>query len=198
MARTIARLFNTHEEALAAIDDLEKIGVPHSHVSLISNNSESWYDNYAARGAGKGAAVGGLIGGGASILASLSMLAVPGFGPVLVAGWLASTVAGATLGAMTGGLLGVVKEATETEEEAQIFAEGVRRGGSLVSVRTDVTHAGQVEEILNRHGSVDAASRGMEYRERGWDGFDETAPAYSREDIAEERSRYIGGERPAR
>ena len=192
MARTIARLFNSHTEALAAVEDLEQFGIPHSPISLISNNAESWYDNYAARGAGKGAAVGGVIGGGASILATLSLLAVPGFGPVLVAGWLASAAAGATLGAMTGGLLGVVKEATETEEEAEIYAEGIRRGGSLVSVRTDVTHAGQVEEILNRHGSVDAAARGLEYRERGWTGFDETAPAYGPQDIAEERSRYIG------
>lgn len=196
MARTIARLFNTHTEALAAVEDLEKVGVPHSHISLISNNSESWYDNYAARGAGQGAAVGGLIGGGASFLATLSLLAVPGFGPVLVTGWLASVAAGATLGAMTGGLLGVVKEATETEEEAQIYAEGIRRGGSLVSVRTDVTHSGQVEDILNRHGSVDAEARGHEYRERGWSGFDETAPAYSADDIAAERSRYIGGPEP--
>ena len=71
-------------------------------------------------------------------------------------------------------------------------AEGVRRGGTLLSVRTDMAHAAQVEEILNRHGSVDAKAKGHEYRERGWTGFDEKAPAFTADDIAKERSRIIG------
>jgi hypothetical protein len=191
MARTIARLFKSHAEALAAVEDLEGVGIPHSHMNLISNHRDGWSDNVIGRATGQGAAVGAGIGGGAGILAGLSLLAIPGAGPVLVAGWLATTLAGATLGAMTGGLIGVVKEASETDEEAEIYAEGVRRGGTLLSVRTDVAHAEKVEEILDRHGSVDAATQGREYRERGWTAYDEDAQPYSGDDIAEERSRPI-------
>jgi len=192
MAHTIARLFNSHSEALAAVEDLEGIGVPHSHMSLISNHQDGWSDNVIGRSTGQGAAVGTVVGGGAGILAGLSLLAVPGAGPILVAGWLATTIAGATLGAMTGGLIGVVKEASETDEEAHIYAEGVRRGGTLLSVRTDLVHTDKVEEILNRHGSLDAAAKGREYRERGWTAYDEDAQPYSADDITEERSRPIG------
>ncbi len=56
------------------------------------------------------------------------MLAIPGLGPVVAAGWLASTAVGAAVGGATGGLLGALKEAGHSDEEANVYAEGVRRG----------------------------------------------------------------------
>lgn len=213
MQHTITRLFNSHTEAMAAITDLEQAGVPHEDISLIASNGDNWHaghqhdrphaddDNDTAEGAGKGAATGGLVGGAAGLLAGLGMLAIPGLGPVVAAGWLASTavgaLAGAAAGGATGGLLGALKDAGHTDDDAQVYAEGVRRGGSLVSVRTDDRRAADVERVLAHHAGVDAAHRGEAYRQDGWSGYSPDAPAYSADEIARERSRF-GGMREAR
>jgi hypothetical protein len=205
MQRTITRLFNSHSEAMSAVEALEQAGVPADDVSIIASNADKWHDgdrrygdrdNDAAKDAGKGAATGGLIGGGAGLLAGLGMLAIPGLGPVVAAGWLASTavgaLAGAAAGGAAGGIVGALKDAGHTDEEASVYAEGVRRGGTLVSVRTDDSRSAQVERILE--GGVDARDRGAAYRSQGWTGFDPNAPAFSAEEVARERARYSASE----
>lgn len=205
MKRTITRLFNSHTEAMAAVTDLERAGVPQDDISLIASNGDNWHEghrhskagddeNEAAEGAGKGATTGGLIGGGAGLLAGLGMLAIPGIGPVVAAGWLASTalgaLAGAAAGGAAGGILGALKDAGHTDDEAQVYAEGVRRGGTLVSVRSGDDQAAQVEQILHGRSGVEASTRGAAYRQDGWTGYQPDAPAYSADEIARERSLY--------
>jgi hypothetical protein len=210
MSKTVTRLFDSHTEALAATRELEASGVSHDHISLIANNAERWHDdddkgershdddNDTAEGAAKGATTGGLLGGGAGLLAGLGMLAIPGLGPVVAAGWLASTAAGAVAGALaggaTGGILGALKDAGENDDDAHVYAEGVRRGGSIVSVRADDAQAAQVEAILDRHRGVHARDRGEKYRESGWSRFDADAPSYTTDEIARERQLYRAGE----
>ncbi len=221
MSKTITRLFDTHSQAVAAVEELESSGVDHGRISIVSNNTDNWHDgdkpftaagsdrgplgdangdgeNDVADGAGKGATRGGLLGGGAGLLAGLGMLAIPGLGPVVAAGWLASTLVGAAVGAAvggaTGGLLGALKEAGHTDDEANVYAEGVRRGGTLVSVRADDEDAGRIEQLLNGRSGIDAATRGDAYRQQGWSRFDDTAQPYSVDDISRERGLYQTGE----
>ena len=82
-----------------------------------------------AEGAGKGACIGAGLGGAAGLLAGLGLLAIPGLGPVVAAGWLAAMAVGLAAGAATGGLVGALTEAGVSKEEAPLYAEGVRRGG---------------------------------------------------------------------
>jgi hypothetical protein len=187
---TITRLFDTRAQAENAVAALESEGIPESDLSIVAggNNAEDTkafardpaHENEAAEGAGKGATTGGLIGGGAGLLAGLGLLAIPGIGPVVAAGWLASTALGAAVGATaggaTGGLLGALKESGVPEEDAHVYAEGVRRGGTLVSARVDDTQAARVEDILSKASGVDAFTRGAAYRETGWREFDPAAP----------------------
>jgi hypothetical protein len=210
MTRTVTRLFNTHTEAMSAVSDLEAAGIPHDDISLVASNADGWHaghehphdglhgENDAADGAGKGATTGGLIGGAGGLLAGLGMLAIPGVGPVVAAGWLVSTavgaIAGAAVGGATGGLLGSLKDAGHTDEEAQVYAEGVRRGGTLVSVKASDDRAAEAETILQNRAGVDAASRGASYREMGWTGYSPDAPAYSADEVAAERGRFRTGE----
>jgi hypothetical protein len=208
MSRTVTRLFDSHIQAIDAVDQLEQAGVDRSDISLLANNADNWHeghqhpgvddDNDAAEGAGKGATTGGLIGGAGGLLAGLGMLAIPGLGPVVAAGWLASTavgvIAGAAVGGATGGILGALKDAGHSDEEAQVYAEGVRRGGTLVSVKAHDDRATEIEQILAGRAGVDAFARGASYREMGWTGFDVDAPAYSADDVAQERVRYATGE----
>jgi hypothetical protein len=203
MARTISRLFDSRTAAVQAVQDLEAAGVDHGRISLISNNADNSYDragkvgdNDTAEGAGKGAATGGVIGAAGGLLAGLGMLAIPGLGPVVAAGWLASTAVGAAVGAAAGGaaggLLGALKDAGHSDEDAHVYAEGVRRGATLVSVKVDATDdAIAVERVLDGRSGVTAAARGASYREAGWSRFDETAAPYSAEQVAAERRSFL-------
>jgi hypothetical protein len=191
MQRTVSRLFDTRGQAENAIRDLESAGFPHQDLSIVAaqrggTEERSFADrdvdheNDAAGGAGKGAATGGVIGAGAGLLAGLGILAIPGLGPVVAAGWLVSTavgaVAGAAAGGAAGGILGALKDAGIKDEDAHVYAEGVRRGGALVSVRADEARADEAQAILDRSGGVDASVRGPVYRQEGWTTFDENAP----------------------
>ena len=207
---TVTRLFDSHTEALDAVSKLEAAGVSHDKISIVSNNADNWHDgghasgplgdrngdgeNDVADGAGKGAATGGLLGAGAGVLAGLGMLAIPGLGPVVAAGWLASTAVGAAVGAAaggaTGGLLGALKEAGHSDEEANVYSEGVRRGGTLVSVKADGDEAHQIQSILDGSRGYDATTRGESYRQSGWSRFDADAQPYTADQIGEERARY--------
>lgn len=214
MTKTVTRLFDTHTEALAAVNRLQEAGINEDAISIVSNNADDWHgkhqsasqdngplgnrdndgDNDTAEGAGKGATTGGLLGGGAGLLAGLGMLAIPGLGPVVAAGWLASTAVGAVVGAVaggaTGGLLGALKDAGHTDEEANVYSEGVRRGGTLVSVRADEADCERVETLLSTGRGVDATARGQAYRDSGWTGFDSDADPYTNDQINHERQQY--------
>lgn len=206
MAQAITRLFDDHEAAAAAVRQLEAAGIPHDDISLIAGDSEGRHltrgrrdrvddgDNDAAEGAAKGAATGGLIGGGAGLLAGLGMLAIPGLGPVVAVGWLASTAVGALVGAAgggaAGGLLGALKDAGHSDADANVYAEGVRRGGALVSVRpSNAADTATAERILIGGGGVDAATRGAAYREAGWQSFDPDAAPLNSDQLSAERLR---------
>ena len=75
------------------------------------------------------------------------------------------------------------------EEHAHVYAEGVRRGGTLVSVRADDSQVEAVEGIMAEYNAVDADARGALYRESGWERFDEEAPPISETEIDAERDR---------
>nr|WP_265441097.1 hypothetical protein [Bradyrhizobium sp. SEMIA] len=110
MTTTISRLYDSYSDAEGAVTRLESAGVPHSDISIVANNSDNWYASQRgkvdrdhdgvddrAEGAGAGAGIGAGIGGAAGLLAGLGLLAIPGLGPVVAAGWLASTAAGEQL-----------------------------------------------------------------------------------------------------
>lgn len=191
MDRITTRLFDTYEHATGAVSDLEASGVPHGAISLVASNSDQRHGNGSAPieetepadavadGAGTGASVGSVLGGGAGLLAGLGILAIPGIGPVVAAGWLVATALGAGVGAASGGLLGSLVGAGVAETDAHTYAEGVRRGGTLVTVRTAESQSSMVEAILAKHASVDIGTRADEYRRGGWSRFDESAPAYT-------------------
>jgi hypothetical protein len=185
--RTIARLYDTHADATQVVAELEAVGVPHSDISIVANNRDDRAltnrEGDAGTEAATGATTGALVGGGAGLLAGIGALAIPGIGPVVAAGWLVATLAGAVTGAAagaaTGGLIGSLTNSGVPEREANVYAEGVRRGGSLVTVRTDDARAVEVERIMDARRPIDWTERDRTYRSEGWERFDPDAPAYS-------------------
>jgi hypothetical protein len=198
MTKTVSALYDTYDAAQSAVNALEAAGVSHSDISIVANNSDNWHHDdrpsNAADGAGAGAGVGAAVGGVGGLLTGLGIMAIPGVGPVVAAGWLIATAVGAAAGAVvggaTGGLVGSLTGAGVPENDAHLYAEGVRRGGTLVTARVDDARASEAQTILQRQKSVDITARGRIYRDEGWSTFDDTAPAYTAEQVAKERVRY--------
>ena len=184
--RTLTRLYDNHSDAVATVKRLEDAGFRDDDISIVSNNRSGTYssapteESNAGTGATTGATVGGVVGGGAGLLAGLGMLAIPGVGPVVAAGWLVATLAGVGVGAVVGGgaggLVGSLTGSGVPEDDAHVYAEGVRRGGSLVTARVDEARVGEAERILNAQTFVDPALRRADYQRAGWTRFDENAP----------------------
>ena len=144
--------------------------VPGSAIGLIGRQ-ETGDD-----GAAEGASIGGVAGGVTGLLASLGVIAIPGIGPVVAGGWLASIMTGTAGGALAGGVLGALLEASVTNRDANYYAETVRRGASLVSVRTEGTLATTVAAIMEAARPIDHQSRRADY-EREAGPFSTSAPA---------------------
>ncbi len=174
MTRTITRSYGDYETARSVVERLEEAGISSSNVSIVGRNGEG--ETNAEEGAGIGAGVGGAAG----LLAGLGLLAIPGVGPVVAAGWLAATAVGAVAGAATGGLVGSFIKEGHDEDEANYYAETVRRGGSVVSVRAEADQVLNVEAILDGATPLDRTARTAEYRKDGWSRFDENADPYDR------------------
>lgn len=187
MTVTVTHVFDDYNTAEDVVDDLEDAGFAHDQISIVGRKGEH---EDAGDGAATGATLGGVAGAGAGLLASLGLIAIPGIGPLVAAGVLATTLAGAATGAVAGGLLGALVEYGVSEEEAPVYAETVRRGGTLVSVRADESKADQAEVIMRKHNPIDMQQRGRAYRDEGWTGYDPSAPAYTENQRMAERDRY--------
>ncbi len=195
--RVISGLFDTYEAAAQAIRELKDMGVRSEDISVIANNAEGHEVediDEVAEDAGAGAGIGALLGGAGGLLAGLGAIAIPGLGAVVAGGWLLSTaigaVAGAAVGGVAGGVVGALTEAGVSEHDAHVYAEGVRRGGTLVTARVEDARANAADAVLHRQ-RVDLASRRATYQQEGWERFDEDAPAYSPEEVSAYRASYI-------
>lgn len=194
--RTVTALFDSFDHAASAVRSLRDAGIESADISIVANRlvEPATDDEPAEEGAAAGAGVGAVAGGGAGLLAGLGTIAVPGIGPVLAGGWLLATavgaLAGAAVGGAAGGLLGALANAGVPEAEAHVYAEGVRRGGTLVSVRAADERAETVAAILRSADGVDIDARRTDYLAEGWGGFDEDAAAYTEEQIRDYRSSY--------
>jgi hypothetical protein len=200
---TICRLYDSYTDADRVILALNTAGVLPSETSVISNNSDRWYratktasldpvrrDDATGEAGGKieGAAVGAAIGATAATAASLvTMLAIPGVGAVVGAGWLAAILGSMTIGGVTGGLLGALTNAGISKEDAQVLVEGVRRGGTLVTTRVPRAIVPRVEAIMNR-AAVNLEERCDLYRKSGWQSFDPNAMPYTADQVRGERT----------
>jgi hypothetical protein len=208
----ITRLFDNYSDAARAVSELERAGIPADDVSIVANNSEGWYRDGGpdvrrdadggriidrdhdgvddrTEGAGAGAGIGATVGGVAGLLAGLGLLAIPGIGPVVAAGWLASTAALAAAGGVTGGIIGALTQAGVSDEEAHAYAEGVRRGGTLVTARVPDGERSRYEAILDR-SAVNMRERTAFYQKTGWSRFNPNDRPYTVDEITRERELY--------
>lgn len=107
-------------------------------------------------------------------------------------GELASSTAEGPLGDLASGrnLFEKLNDLGIPRDEAETYAEGTRRGGRLVLVRTDDAHADEAAAIMERRQFVDYESRSEAWRAEGWTGYEATAEPFTPDAAAAERARY--------
>jgi len=178
--KTVSHSYDSYAQARAAVTAIEKAGIPSSDVSIVANRhvTEQYAEDDAVSDTAAGAGIGGVVGGGAGLLAGIGLLAIPGLGPVVAAGWLAATAVGAAAGVATGGLMGALIGSGVEDEVAAVHAEAVRRGATLVTARVPDTEVARIEGLMSVHRPIDPTERAASWREEGWTTFDPNAPAY--------------------
>jgi hypothetical protein len=129
-------------------------------------------DTTGAEGAGDGRLV---LGGAGGLLAGVGLVVISGIGPVLAGGWLLADAVGTTGDGIAGGIIGTMVAGGVTEADAHVYAEGLRRGGTLVSARVEDGQTDRVKAILDDIEAVDIAARRADFEREGWTGFDEAA-----------------------
>lgn len=193
--RTVTGLFDNRDQAESAVRALKDARIPAEDISVVANNADGSYsvdDGDVAEDASAGAGIGAAVGGAGGLLAGLGALAIPGIGPVVAGGWLLSTVVGAAAGAVVGGaaggLIGALTDAGVDERDAHVYAEGVRRGGILVTARVGEADADAAQAILQSDAGVNVETRRRDYEAGGWESFDETADPYAPDQIRDYRA----------
>jgi hypothetical protein len=181
--KTVVGLFDYYQDAERAVSELNNRGFGKTDISVAARDRvvqdfvTSGKEQAVAESAGAGAVGGTAVGAIAGLLVGVGALAIPGIGPLLAYGPLAaaigSTAAGAGIGAATGGLIGALVGLGIPEEDANFYAEGVKRGGVLVTVRASDERADEAMGVLKQSHATDVNTRRSEWSSGGWSRFDE-------------------------
>jgi hypothetical protein len=164
MSHTVAGVFNEPRQAEMALNELKSAGFTPEHVSVVAKDTsetESMVERSdmggaETTGAGTGALLGGITGGIAGWLVGIGALAIPGIGPIVAAGALATTLGGAAVGAVAGGLIGFLVGAGIPEEDARDYETHVREGRILITAQASTAQqAQQARDAFDRHGGSD-------------------------------------------
>ena len=206
MTKTITRVYSDYASAELTVRELKDAGLGDSHIGIVASNAEGWHrpgggdvdprhdkdrdgKDDRSEGAATGGGLGAIAGGAAGVAAGLGMLAIPGVGPVVAAGWLAALASGAVAGGVTGGIIGALVESGTSKENAELYVEALRRGGAIVTAKVADADEAKYAAIMDRQ-AFDVAARAQAYRNSGWKGYDPAAPAYDVVQVRKERETY--------
>jgi hypothetical protein len=199
--KSVVGLFDHMNDAYQAVDALKSAGFTRDDISVVSRDANNEYSKYlnkdqqksgqgneAGEGAAAGAGIGAVLGGLGGFLLSIGALAIPGIGPVIAAGPILATLTGAAAGAAAGGIVGALVGLGIPEEEAHTYAEGIKRGGTLVVVRTRDEMADRAASILDRFNPVDINRRSESWKQKNWSRFDTNSQNWNSDQIERERT----------
>jgi hypothetical protein len=185
---TIVALYDHYENASAAVSDIIQAGASRDDISLLANNlngdhpalitnpsyarEEVETDDKAQPSVVTGAEFGIGVGGILGLMIGTGAIVIPGIGPLIAAGTWAAVAAGAAAGGVVGGAIGMLTAHGISDNDAHLYAEGLKRGGTLVTVVAEDDRIDAISQIFQTHGAVDIEQRGATWSAEGWVSFD--------------------------
>ena len=160
----VVGVFEDRLKAEEAVDALEQVGFDHERIGYVIRGHDAvaggMITDAAGTKDGKGALAGMVTGGvvGGLIAAAIAVV-IPGVGPVLAGGVLASFFGGAIAGTAVGGIVGALSGLGVSEEEAEFYDRHFREGKAIVAVKAGA-RAAEAAEILRRFGGDHIHSEG--------------------------------------
>jgi hypothetical protein len=161
LKKTVAGVFSSLTEAEYAARDLQKLGIPSDNISVIAGNQENRHEKYLAKAkrasltTAEAATSGASKGGGVGIVATLVALSIPGVGPMVASGALATVLAGLAVGAVGGGVIAALVNMGFSREEASLYEEAVRRDAVILAAHVTAPVENEALAIMKQHGSRD-------------------------------------------
>jgi len=171
--RRAVGIFADYQATEQALRELKDIGYGMEHVSVIGQHSDhlnrfgsvnevhvpdlhAGNDNHGDDGAKTGVITGGTVGGLTGLLVGLGTLAIPGVGPIMLAGTTATAIAtaaaGGAIGAATGGILGGLVGLGIPEDRAKVYNDSVLQGKYLCIVDGTDHDIDRAAPILKHRG----------------------------------------------
>jgi hypothetical protein len=162
-------VFSNREDTESALNALKDSNFPMDKVSVVARDvsqddematsQKEFVREQTLKGLGTGALAGGaLLGGIGSLLAGVGSLAIPGLGPVVLAGGhaaIAGALAGGFYGAGAGGIIGAVIGNGVSQEEAKAYGDRLSNGDYLVLLDGSDDEIHRAESILKAQGIQD-------------------------------------------
>jgi hypothetical protein len=164
-------VFSRHSQAENALNELSRGGFEMNHVSIVAHDADKLEQSdrigdakvrdaddgtLADEGLKTGATAGGVVGGLTGLLVGLGTLAIPGVGPIMLAGAtataIATSVAGGAIGAAAGGMVGGLVGLGIPEDRAQDYHDRIVRGEYLVIIDGNAAEIARAGEMLEHHG----------------------------------------------
>lgn len=199
MTKMLVALYEDLETARKVVSDLVAEDFDREKINLVAYDPDGEYGKFLEEnktvtvgepGTAEAAGLGAIAGALGGLVVGLAAGVLPGIGPVLVGGTIGSGLIGAGVGAAAGSLVGVLVDLGLPEEKAEVYAEGVRRGGTLVTVTLPQEHVEKTQEILDDHDPIDMDRRSAQWHREGWAGFDPAARPYTRTEVDRDRDLY--------
>ncbi|PAE43504.1 general stress protein [Bacillus sp. 7884-1] len=136
--KNVVGVYETEQEAIVAIEELVKQGYDKQDICVIGkdlkdvNHIADETGTVVEEKAATGALTGGTLGGITGLLVGVGALAIPGVGPIIAAGPIASSIIGTIAGAGLGGLTGALIGMGIPDDEAEYYGNSVKEGKILV------------------------------------------------------------------
>lgn len=150
---TYVGLFEDRTDAEKAAAELRAKGFKDDEIGYAWKDEGGTHNvgDAAVKGAATGAVAGGLLGAAAAVL-------IPGIGPIVAGGMLATALAGAAAGAAVGGIAGALLKLGVPDEEARYYEDEFKRGRALMTVKSGDRYD-EAADIIRR-------GRGFDYETR--------------------------------
>ncbi|MFD2328733.1 general stress protein [Cohnella sp. GCM10020058] len=171
MLTPVVGTFRNEQDVIGAIEALKAAGWSKDDISVVSHKREAVHHvdtvtgTNSAEGMVTGGVAGAFLGGTAGLLATAGLLFIPGLGPLLAAGPIATVIAGAAVGGSTGTLIGGLVGLGIPDREAEIYKTLVEQDHLLVIVKTGAENRSHVESIFQAFGAIEPRSNAVSFEQ---------------------------------